>query len=73
MHTNGIGSFWSMFKRAEKGTFHKISPKHLNRYVQEFAGKHNLRDMDTLCRCAQWWPGLSVGIFCTASWLPTTV
>ncbi len=29
-HTNGIESFWSMIKRAHKGTFHKISPKRLN-------------------------------------------
>ena len=48
IHTNGIESFWSMLKRAHKGTFHKLSPKHLNRYVQEFASKHNLRDEDTL-------------------------
>ena len=47
-HTNGIESFWSMLKRAHKGTFHKISPKHLDRYVSEFAGKHNHRDSDTL-------------------------
>ena len=47
-HTNGIESFWSMFKRAHKGTFHKISPKHLNRYVQEFTSKHNMREDDTL-------------------------
>ena len=47
-HTNGIESFWSMLKRAYVGTFHKISPKHLDRYVREFAGKHNLRDRDTL-------------------------
>ncbi len=47
-HTNGIESFWSMFKRAHKGTFHKISPKHLQRYVHEFAGKHNIRDSGTL-------------------------
>ena len=47
-HTNGVESFWSMLKRAHKGTFHKISPKHLNRYVQEFAGKHNLRESDTI-------------------------
>ena len=47
-HTNGVESFWSMLKRAHKGTFHKISPKHLNRYVQEFAGKHNVRELDTL-------------------------
>ena len=32
-HTNGIESFWSMLKRAHQGTFHKISPKHLDRYV----------------------------------------
>ncbi len=47
-HTNGVVSFWSMLKRAHKGTFHKISPKHLNRYVQEFAGKHNIRELGTL-------------------------
>ena len=47
-HTNGIESFWSMLKRAHKGTFHKISPKHLERYVQEFAGKHNFRESGTL-------------------------
>ena len=47
VHTNGIESFWSMLKRAHKGTFHKLSAKHLNRYVQEFAAKHNLRDQDT--------------------------
>lgn len=51
-HTNGIESFWSMLKRAHKGTFHKISPKHLQRYVDEFAGKHNIRDADTLAQMA---------------------
>ena len=40
-HTNGIESFWSTLKRAHKGTFHKLSPKHLQRYVNEFSGKHN--------------------------------
>ena len=47
-HTNGMESFWSMLKRAHTGTFHKMSPKHLNRYVNEFAGKHNIRDKDTI-------------------------
>ena len=51
-HTNGIESFWSMLKRAHKGTFHKLSPKHLDRYVQEFAGRHNIRDLDTLAQMA---------------------
>ncbi len=48
VHTNGIESLWSMLKRAHKGTFHKISSKHLDRYVQEFAGRHNLREQDTI-------------------------
>ena len=47
-HVNGVESFWSMLKRAHKGTFHKLSPKHLQRYVDEFAAKHNIRDLGTL-------------------------
>ena len=49
-HTNGIESFWSMLKRAHKGTFHKMSPKHLHRYVAEFAGRHNVRELGTLAQ-----------------------
>ena len=47
-HINGVESFWSMLKRAHKGTFHKLSPKHLQRYVNEFATKHNIRESDTI-------------------------
>ena len=47
-HTNGIESFWAMLNRAHTGTFHKMSPKHLERYVRQYAGKHNLREEDTL-------------------------
>ena len=48
VHTNGIESFWSMLKRAHKGTFHKFSVKHLQRYVNEFASRQGMRAMDTL-------------------------
>ena len=44
-HTNGIESFGSMLKRAYAGTFHKLSPKHLDRYVQEFVWQHSVRDL----------------------------
>lgn len=47
-HTNGIESFWSMLKRGYYGTFHHVSAKHLHRYVNEFAGRHNVRDKDTI-------------------------
>jgi len=48
IHTNGVESFWSMLKRAHKGTFHRLSPKHLHRYIAEFCGRHNIRDLDTI-------------------------
>ncbi|MDE2774048.1 MAG: IS1595 family transposase [Gemmatimonadota bacterium] len=47
-HTNGIESFWSMLKRAHKGTFHKLSAKHIQRYVDELAARHNIRNMNTM-------------------------
>jgi len=48
IHINGMESFWSVLKRAHKGTFHKISHKRLQRYVNEFAGRHNIRSKDTI-------------------------
>ena len=48
VHTNGIESFRPAVKRAHTGTFHTLSPRHLHRYVDEFAGCHNFRDLDTL-------------------------
>ena len=47
-HTNGIESFWSMLKRAHKGVYHKMSAKHLQRYINEFAGRHGVREHDTI-------------------------
>ena len=46
--TNGIESLWAMVKRGYTGTFHHFSLKHAPRYIGEFAGRHNMRDMDTI-------------------------
>ena len=50
VHTNGIESFWSMFKRGCIGTYHQFSKKHLHRYIAEFAGRFNIRKLDTLAQ-----------------------
>ena len=51
-HTNGIESFWAMLKRGYYGTYHRMSEKHLQRYVTEFAGRHNIRSLDTIDQMA---------------------
>ncbi len=50
--TQGIESFWAMLKRVYQGIYHKMSPKHLDRYVAEFAGRHNVREADTIDQMA---------------------
>ena len=53
-HTNGIESFWAMLKRGYKGVYHKMSIKHLNRYISEFLGRHNRRRLDTHSQMVDW-------------------
>ena len=36
-----------MLKRGYEGTYRWMSEKHLGRYVNEFAGRHNDRPLDT--------------------------
>ncbi|WP_420463566.1 transposase [Candidatus Palauibacter sp.] len=47
-HTNGVESFWALLKRGYHGVYHDMSVKHLQRYVDEFAGRYSIRNADTI-------------------------
>ena len=57
---NGIESFWRMLKRGYYGIYHRISVKHLVKYVEEFVHCHNIREQDTIEQMenlVSWMPG----------------
>ena len=43
VHTNGLENFWSLFKRALKGTYVPVEPSHLNAYTVEQTFRFNER------------------------------
>jgi hypothetical protein len=47
VHTNSIEGFWSQLKRSINGTFHSVSRKHLQKYVNEFSYRYNRRKSGT--------------------------
>jgi len=48
--TNGIESAWSLLKRSIVGSYHQLSAKHLQAYVDEFAFRFNNRENPYLFR-----------------------
>ena len=40
VNTNTIEGFWSQLKRSIHGTYHSVSPKHLQSYVNEFSFRY---------------------------------
>ena len=46
VHTNGLENFWSLLKRALKGTYVSVEPFHLFRYLDEEVYRFNNRDMN---------------------------
>ncbi len=46
-HTNNLENFWSQLKRSINGTYHSVSRKHLQSYVNEFAYRYNRRNQES--------------------------
>lgn len=46
VHTNTIEGFWSQLKRSVNGTYHNVSKKYLQNYVNEFSFRYNRRKSD---------------------------
>lgn len=47
IHTNTIEGFWALLKRGIVGQYHKVSTRHLDKYIREFCYRYNHRaDID---------------------------
>lgn len=46
VHTNGLENFWSLLKRAIRGTYVNVEPFHLMRYLDEEVFRYNNRKAD---------------------------
>lgn len=44
-HTNSIEGFWSLLKIGIFGIYNSVSPKHLERYCDEFSYRYNTRSI----------------------------
>ena len=45
IHTNTVESAFSLLRRAVIGTYHQLSIKHLQRYLDEFSYRYNRREI----------------------------
>lgn len=52
VHTNTVEGMWSLFKRGVVGSFHHVSRKHLDRYLDEFEFRFNNRNNKFIFRDA---------------------
>ena len=44
IHTNSVEGFWSQFKRSIDGTYHHVTPQHLQKYVDEYGFRYSHRN-----------------------------
>lgn len=47
-HTNTVEGFWALLKRGIVGQYHKVSIRHLHKYIDEFCYRYNHRGQDDL-------------------------
>jgi len=50
VHTNSMEGVWSLFKRSIVGSYHQVSAKHLDAYLDEFEWRFNQRENPYLFR-----------------------
>jgi transposase-like protein len=51
VHTNNIENFWSILKRSIIGVYHQVSPKYLQRYVNEACyRRNNMSNLDAFTK-----------------------
>lgn len=48
-----------MLKRGHAGVYHKMSKKHLQRYIDEYVGRHNVRLLATMTQIEIIFKGMS--------------
>lgn len=51
VHTNTVEGLWSIIKNGIRGSYHSISPKHLQSYLDEFSFRYNYRTSDVPVFC----------------------
>jgi len=54
VHTNTIEGVWSQLKRGINGIYHHVSPKHLQRYCDEYGYRYNTRGLSDFERFNDW-------------------
>lgn len=54
VHTNTIEGVWSQLKRGVNGIYHHVSPKHLQRYCDEYGYRYNTRELNDFERFNDW-------------------
>ena len=52
VHTNSLENVWSLLKRSIIGSYHQVSAKHLDAYLDELEFRFNNRDNPHTCRDA---------------------